>query len=259
MCLVAFGEQLMSINGDHVPPQFTREAKDLKGSLRPELAAGKIVSRLRPLALVDMAPSDPQFVEHVDDELLSATSKVRDLSPADQRELERLRVVPRPPRASVATVCSGLMGRGSAIVKKVPNRFAEQIMHQLADLRARYRAEEVKEVEDLEQVDEEEEEIAAELNDLATQSGHGCSGDADLREEPQVDGVQGSGEVSDLNPPIAARSEEEEANDGGIVANAEEFAPIPSGDSAEESAAAAGKEVEMRKRKPRRRYQRRAI
>lgn len=77
MCLVCFGNQLKTINGEKIRETFRKSADELRPSLLPELLQGRILTSLNPVRLIDMTSSSKLQRSHVQppEELIN-TAKV---------------------------------------------------------------------------------------------------------------------------------------------------------------------------------------
>jgi hypothetical protein len=161
MCLIAFGDQLISVNAEKIPEQFKIGAKDLNAALFPELVAGKVISRLRPLTLIDMTQPTPQVMVAKEEEIVSAATKVTGyLSPADHRKYQARRTGPAaPPPPSLAALCEDFVSPAPTLVTQLPDEFVQSVAGQVAAIRKRF------------SVYTEEEKVAAPLCDCETQSG----------------------------------------------------------------------------------------
>lgn len=58
MCLVAFGDQLITINEEKINDKQRETANEMRECLFPELKEGKILANLRPLRIVDMTSDE---------------------------------------------------------------------------------------------------------------------------------------------------------------------------------------------------------
>jgi hypothetical protein len=165
MCLAAFGTTINTINNEKVPLQLKSDAGILQEPLFPHLQAGKVISRLKPLNLVDMKHSGGQAVLCHDRELIDAAAKISGyLAPVDRRLIHTLKE-PRHalPRPSTAAILQDFIAKKPRLFKAdaLPREFVAQFSERTTALREEFTEAEIY------YYDEEEEE--EEEGDLAEQ------------------------------------------------------------------------------------------
>jgi hypothetical protein len=142
MCLVAFGPSLISINNDKVPQQLKDDASELQDALFPHLQAGKVISRLKPLTLLDMAQRGGHVVACPSTGLIDAAAKISGyLGPPERRMLQTLKEPrPAPPRPSTAAILQDFISKRPRLFNAngLPAKFVVQFVQRAASLREEF-------------------------------------------------------------------------------------------------------------------------
>jgi hypothetical protein len=108
MCLIAFGPQLASINAEQIPKSVRLVATTLRDDLFPQLEQGAIISKLKPLRLVDIdteTPTEPDSA--LVDKSIGLTPYT---TPRDKAYAKSLRSKPVEPSISLAAICNRFLG-----------------------------------------------------------------------------------------------------------------------------------------------------
>jgi hypothetical protein len=108
MCLVAFGGQLESFNGEKLPIALKKQAKLLRAELFCELHSGHVITRLSPLRLLDMTQDEPRPTSP-SARLVETTSKLTYADPYLRDIIQSMTQVPQLPRHTVATLCHDIL------------------------------------------------------------------------------------------------------------------------------------------------------
>jgi hypothetical protein len=142
MCLVAFGTSLISINSESVPDQLKHDALELRDALFPHLQDGKVISRLRPLSLLDMSHRGGHVVVCPSTGLIDAAAKVAGyLGPSERRMLQTLKE-PKftPPRPSTAAILQDFISKRPRFfgADGLPAKFVAQFVQRAASLREEF-------------------------------------------------------------------------------------------------------------------------
>ena len=154
MCIVAFGNQLTTINNEKVQDCYRKQADALRELLLPELRAGRLITNLKPLRMIDTKESCRVAP---DAELVSASANVTYTTPHMMTKLMTMQSVPVAADPSVALLCDVLVAKRD--LSGIPESVAQQMREKLAQMRSGNEATEIMEIEEEEQAKLVEDEV----------------------------------------------------------------------------------------------------
>jgi hypothetical protein len=108
MCLVAFGCQIESFNGEKLSQALKKQATLLRAELFCELQKGRVITRLSPLRLLDMAEGQPRPASPPA-RLVESISKLTYTDPYLRDIVRSMTHRPHLPRPTVATLCHDIL------------------------------------------------------------------------------------------------------------------------------------------------------
>lgn len=131
MCVVAFGNQLTTINNEKVQDCYKKQANALRNLLLPELRAGRLITNLKPLRMIDTNESC-----HVvpDTDLVTASANVTYTTPHMMTKIMTMYNAPVVAEPSVAVLCDFFVAKGS--VENVPKSVIQEMKRKLAQMKS---------------------------------------------------------------------------------------------------------------------------
>lgn len=160
MCVVAFGNQLTTINNEKVQDCYRKQADALRDLLLPELRAGRLITNLKPLRMIDTNESC-RVVPDI--ELVSASANVTYTTPHMMTKLMTMQSAPVAAPPSVALLCDILVAKED--VSSIPESVTRQMREKLAQLRRGNESTEIMELIIEEEEEQNVDEIVIEAED----------------------------------------------------------------------------------------------